>query len=205
MRARRTSTISAVIAAGVHLFPFRTEKLSPPAPMVLGGKPPGRVGRRRITCTTKAPWLRGFSRSSLGPPPRSGRRYQQKCQLGSAKSRCPKPSPSFWRISSATRARSNRCEYVLSVIAGSECPSWRATLTGSSLSPTLSIDANVCRKVCGVTSSRPAFETARSPPRAATLCRSPRPSVPGRGSHSAATRAAPAGAPLAPWRAAGRG
>jgi hypothetical protein len=77
MRARRTSTISAVIAAGVHLFPFRTEKLSPPAPMVLGGKPPGRVGRRRITCTTKAPWLRGFSRSSLGPPPRSGRRCQQ--------------------------------------------------------------------------------------------------------------------------------
>src|SRR6266496_4186147 len=42
-------TISAVIAAGVHLFPFRTEKLSPPAPMVLGGQPPGRVGRRRIT------------------------------------------------------------------------------------------------------------------------------------------------------------
>src|SRR6187399_2963931 len=41
-------TISAVIAAGVHLFPYRTEKLSPPAPMVLGGQPPGRVGRRRI-------------------------------------------------------------------------------------------------------------------------------------------------------------
>src|SRR6476620_10865471 len=41
-------TLSAVIAAGVHLFPFRTEKLSPPAPMVLGAKAPGRVGRRRI-------------------------------------------------------------------------------------------------------------------------------------------------------------
>ena len=40
-------TISAVIAAGRHLFPFRTEQLSPPAPMVLGGQPPGRVGRRR--------------------------------------------------------------------------------------------------------------------------------------------------------------
>src|SRR5918999_3010963 len=36
------------MAAGGHLFPFRTEKLSPPAPMVLGGQPPGRVGRRRI-------------------------------------------------------------------------------------------------------------------------------------------------------------
>src|SRR3954468_24648518 len=41
-------TTSAVIAAGKHLFPFRTEKISPPAPMVLGGQPPGRVGRRRL-------------------------------------------------------------------------------------------------------------------------------------------------------------
>ena len=36
------------MATGLHLFPFRTEKLSPSAPMVLGGQPPGRVGRRRI-------------------------------------------------------------------------------------------------------------------------------------------------------------
>ena len=28
-------------AAGIHLFPFRTEKLSPPAPMVLQGLPVG--------------------------------------------------------------------------------------------------------------------------------------------------------------------
>ena len=41
-------TISAVIPAGKHLFPFRTEKLSLPGPMVLGGQPPGRVGRRRF-------------------------------------------------------------------------------------------------------------------------------------------------------------
>src|SRR5262245_14045924 len=34
------------MAEGKHLFPFRTEKLSPPAPMVLPGKPGGRVGRR---------------------------------------------------------------------------------------------------------------------------------------------------------------
>src|SRR3954465_934396 len=39
---------SAVIPAGKHLFPFRTEKLSSPGPMVLGGQPPGRVGRRRF-------------------------------------------------------------------------------------------------------------------------------------------------------------
>ena len=37
------------IAEGKHLFPFRTEQLSPPAPMVLLGSPSGRVGRCRIT------------------------------------------------------------------------------------------------------------------------------------------------------------
>ena len=30
---------SAVMVEGVHLVPFRTQKLSPPAPMVLSGKP----------------------------------------------------------------------------------------------------------------------------------------------------------------------
>src|SRR5215216_4389248 len=35
------------IAWGKHLFPFRTEQLSPTAPMVLGSQGPGRVGRRR--------------------------------------------------------------------------------------------------------------------------------------------------------------
>jgi len=37
-----------VIARGKHLFPFRTEPLSPSAPMVLGPQGPGRVGRRRF-------------------------------------------------------------------------------------------------------------------------------------------------------------
>ena len=36
------------IAWGKHLFPFRTEQLSPTAPMVLGLRGPGRVGRRRF-------------------------------------------------------------------------------------------------------------------------------------------------------------
>ena len=36
------------IARGKHLFPFRTEPLSPSAPMVLGSQGPGRVGRRRF-------------------------------------------------------------------------------------------------------------------------------------------------------------
>ena len=33
------------LAAGIHPDPSRTRQLSPPAPMVLGGRPPGRVGR----------------------------------------------------------------------------------------------------------------------------------------------------------------
>ena len=36
------------LARGKHLFPFRTEQLSPSAPMVLGSQGPGRVGRRRF-------------------------------------------------------------------------------------------------------------------------------------------------------------
>ena len=37
-----------VMARGIHLFPYRTQKLSLSALMVLGWKRPGRVGRRRI-------------------------------------------------------------------------------------------------------------------------------------------------------------
>ena len=50
--------LSVVIARGPHLFPFRTEQLSPSAPMVLGSQGPGRVGRRRF---------------NLGPPPGAAR------------------------------------------------------------------------------------------------------------------------------------
>src|SRR4051794_1536129 len=53
------------IARGKHLFPFRTEQLSLSAPMVLGGKPPGRVGRRRFFLR-KAALGRLFG--VLGPP-----------------------------------------------------------------------------------------------------------------------------------------
>ena len=42
--------IKAVIAPGFHLFPFRTEQLSPCAPMVLHTR--GRVGRRRFSYIT---------------------------------------------------------------------------------------------------------------------------------------------------------
>ena len=42
------------LARGRHLFPFRTEQLSPSAPMVLGSQGPGRVGRRRFFLDTRA-------------------------------------------------------------------------------------------------------------------------------------------------------
>src|SRR5215210_1998876 len=64
------------LAWGKHLFPFRTEQLSPTAPMVLGLHGPGRVGRRRFLITRAA--LRAARRRS-GPylhppcdPPRRG-------------------------------------------------------------------------------------------------------------------------------------
>ena len=43
---RHVHPIKVTTAAGFHLFPFRTEQLSPPAPMVLRNS--GRVGRRRL-------------------------------------------------------------------------------------------------------------------------------------------------------------
>ncbi len=67
MRARLTSW--AVIATGKHLFPFRTEKLSPLAPMVLGEQSPGRVGRRpflQVSDTTRCQTPFVFSRSRRG-------------------------------------------------------------------------------------------------------------------------------------------
>src|ERR1700709_984752 len=49
VRERLVSHLFPVaLARGKHLFPFRTEQLSPSAPMVLGLKGPGRVGRRRF-------------------------------------------------------------------------------------------------------------------------------------------------------------
>jgi hypothetical protein len=49
-------------AAGIHLFPFRTEKLSPPAPMVLRGRLRGRVGRRPFFIALIGVWLPEYRR-----------------------------------------------------------------------------------------------------------------------------------------------
>ena len=45
--------IPVAIARGFHLYPSRTQKLSLSAPMVLGWRRPGRVGRCRIPFTRK--------------------------------------------------------------------------------------------------------------------------------------------------------
>ena len=45
----------ATMAEGKHLFPFRTEQLSPPAPMVLPPGGGGRVGRRRGFMNDRCP------------------------------------------------------------------------------------------------------------------------------------------------------
>src|SRR3990170_1007659 len=63
------------MAEGSHPFPFRTRKLSPPAPMVLGSRGPGRVGRRRALTVRRTPVsgvLRRFRPpfpAPDGPPP----------------------------------------------------------------------------------------------------------------------------------------
>ena len=49
-----SQNISVAIARVLHLFPFRTEKLRLSAPMVLGGRLPGRVGRRRFLYQKRA-------------------------------------------------------------------------------------------------------------------------------------------------------
>lgn len=41
LQPNRSFLLRVTMAAGIHLFPFRTEKLSPPAPMVLRGLPVG--------------------------------------------------------------------------------------------------------------------------------------------------------------------
>ena len=47
VRGRKSSQFPVMMAKGSHLFPYRTQKLSPSAPMVLGWTRPGRVGRCR--------------------------------------------------------------------------------------------------------------------------------------------------------------
>jgi len=65
----RSHEFPVATARGKHLFPFRTEQLSPSAPMVLGPQGPGRVGRRRFNMTNAVPSGTAFRRSGRGSAP----------------------------------------------------------------------------------------------------------------------------------------
>src|SRR5215217_4289008 len=69
-RGGRSRQVSVAMARGKHLFPFRTEQLSPSAPMVLGPQGPGRVGRRRSLSEPLRPCQRrpaGAERTPASP------------------------------------------------------------------------------------------------------------------------------------------
>ena len=109
-RTARALDSSAVIPAGRHLFPFRTEKLSLPGPMVLGGQPPGRVGRRRFLLR-REPRERLFlvvdaaasvrRRPSLAAAPRFAARRDR-----ASRSRRTRSATGGWVTKSAARPRS---------------------------------------------------------------------------------------------------
>ena len=77
-RASPSARFPVAMAAGKHPFPFRTRQLSPPAPMVLGGRPPGRVGRRRDfsreppRASARGGLVRSGPRPTQGGRPRCG-------------------------------------------------------------------------------------------------------------------------------------
>ena len=64
--------------AGFHLFPFRTEKLSPPAPMVLHTR--GRVGSRRLFFRKPLGAIPGAFVVVYTPSPRAGSGPVLTCQ-----------------------------------------------------------------------------------------------------------------------------
>ena len=61
-RRKTSSQFPVAMAKGYHLFPYRTQKLRPSAPMVLGWTRPGRVGRCRNP--DREAWMRNL-RASL--------------------------------------------------------------------------------------------------------------------------------------------
>ena len=77
-----------VIAAKSHPIPSRTRKLSSPAPMVLHGRPCGRVGRRRIFLGSPRPYGRGLR--LFGPRERA--LASTSADRASSEARGPKPN-----------------------------------------------------------------------------------------------------------------
>ena len=96
------------MAAESHPFPSRTRQLSPPAPMVLGGRPPGRVGRRRISPVKERPRSAG-SRSALLQAGHAGRRpVPVACSPCPIALPVPRPEGSLPGLGERRRTRSSR-------------------------------------------------------------------------------------------------
>ena len=94
------SRVPVAMARGKHLFPFRTEQLSPSAPMVLGPQGPGRVGRRRFTSTSRP----RAARPRCGAAPRrTGRRARRSRRPQAATP--PQRRPPMTTVQAAGRAR----------------------------------------------------------------------------------------------------
>ena len=98
------------LAWGKHLFPFRTEQLSPTAPMVLGLQGPGRVGRRRFLQHHEPPeraargrWGRGTHRAARRSPRRPrGAGVRARGRPAGGNERCPVASLATKVLSSAS-------------------------------------------------------------------------------------------------------
>lgn len=106
-RALRLAKFRWRIARGKHLFPFRTEQLSLSAPMVLGGQPPGRVGRRRFfLVAVRALIWRGLRRPSSG-----ALRPRQKARVALLRhASCRDRIACFWNASLPRQIRARTAE-----------------------------------------------------------------------------------------------
>jgi hypothetical protein len=103
------------IARGKHLFPFRTEQLSLSAPMVLGGQPPGRVGRRRFFFVAVR-W-----ESDLGSAPGGVRRCGHRRRRAHGRAVATRPPPLARQGWVAKRSIAERQVPVLRVQAPGRC------------------------------------------------------------------------------------
>ena len=75
-----------IIAKRIHLFPFRTQKLSSLAAMVLGGRPPGRVARSHVYSKVAQWWSTRLltDRLRVRVPPLEPRKYAEVAELADA-------------------------------------------------------------------------------------------------------------------------
>ena len=70
------------MAVGSHLFPYRTQQLSPHTPKVLGWKRPGRIGSRRFySSVAQLVEQSAVNRSVVGSSPTRGASFQARTKV----------------------------------------------------------------------------------------------------------------------------